>query len=73
MKIQLQNGRVIVGYEFGIGKASHDVFDQQNSCAIRAFLQSINKQGEIGFWEKPIFQDGYESPKGEHDENTTKL
>jgi hypothetical protein len=41
-------------YQLGIGRASFETDSAYDANVIREFLQSMNKQGEIGFWEKKI-------------------
>ncbi len=41
-----------ITYKLGIGRAEYTCPTPQSRDAIVDFLQSMNRQGEIGFWEK---------------------
>lgn len=51
------NGRTVIGISFGIGRGNHDVYGEANVRAVSDFLLKMNKQGEIGYWSKPIFDE----------------
>jgi len=44
--------RKVIGHSFGIGTAQYDVYQENEARIIEAFLQSMNRQGQIGYWHK---------------------